>query len=85
MELTTTSEGELEKRTNPTPPDPLTLPPLDLNQRYDALFASAYLKQCLATTRKQIADGTLESFTDGRRRYVPGTAIAARSRADQPA
>lgn len=80
MEHTTTSAQEPEKRTNPKPPDPRTLPPLDLNQRYDALEASAYLRQCLATTRKQIASGTLDSFKDGSRRYVSGTTIAARSR-----
>ncbi len=76
----TTKSKKDDKRSNPLPIDPLKLPPLDLNQRYDAVVASAYLKQCLATTRKQIGDGTLQSFTDGRRRYIPGTAIAARSR-----
>lgn len=70
----------MAKQTNPQRVDPLTLPPLDLNQRYDAVVASAYLKQCLATTRKQIADGILESFTDGRKRYISGSAIAARSK-----
>ena len=79
MQPTTSNQQASAKRPNPKPPDPLTLPPLDLNQRYDALLASAYLKQCLATTRKQIADGTLASFPVGRRRYISGATIAAQS------
>lgn len=72
------SEREKE-RSKPPVFDALKMPPLDLNQRYSAPEASAYLRQCLATTRKQISDGTLESFTDGSRRYISGKAIAARS------
>lgn len=69
----------MTKKSNPLRIDPLKLPPLDLNRRYDAVVASAYLMQCLATTRKQIANGTLESFSEGRKRYISGRTIAARS------
>jgi hypothetical protein len=56
------------------------LSPLDPLQRYTVDEASAYLRQSRAKTYLDIAAGVLESFNDGRRRYVPGTAIAARSR-----
>lgn len=58
----------------------ITLPPLDERQRYTIDEASAYLRQSRSKTFNDIANGTLETFNDGRRRYVPGTAIAARSR-----
>ena len=83
MKPTTASQAKRKNRTNPQPVDPRTLPPLDLNQRYDALEASAYLRQCLATTRKQIADGSLKSFKRGSRRYIGGTVIAAQCRGEQ--
>jgi len=78
--MKTKTNVKRERKPQPKPPDPRTLPPVDLNQRYDALMASAYLKQCLATTRKQIKDGTLQTKREGRRVYVPGAAIAERSR-----
>lgn len=56
------------------------LPALDELQRYTIDEATAYLRQSRAKTYKDISAGRLESFTDGRRRYVPGRAIAARSR-----
>lgn len=59
--------------------DPRDLPPLDLNQRYTIDETAAYLRQSRAKTYQDISAGALESFTDGRRRYIPGTAIAARS------
>ena len=61
----------------PTSP---TLPPLDPQQRYTVDEASAYLRQSRAKTYNDISSGLLQSFNDGRRRYVPGTSIAARSR-----
>ena len=56
------------------------LPPVDPNQRYTIPEASAYLKQCRAKTYKDMDAGKLESFKDGSRRYIPGSAIIARSR-----
>lgn len=58
-----------------------SLPPLDLLQRYTIDETSAYLRQSRAKTYNDINAGLLESFNDGRRRYVPGSSIAARSRA----
>lgn len=57
------------------------LPPLDERQRYTIDEATQYLRQSRAKTYQDIAAGRLDSFTDGRRRYVSGTAIAARSKA----
>jgi hypothetical protein len=57
-----------------------SLPPLDLNQRYTINEASAYLRQCRAKTYKDIKTGDLPVIKDARRTYVPGTAIAERSR-----
>lgn len=57
------------------------LPPLDVLQRYTVDQASEYLKQCRAKTYRDIAAGTLPSIVDGRNRYIPGAAIAARSQA----
>ena len=56
------------------------LPPLDLNQRYTVPEASAYLRQSRAKTYVDIRAGTLTIIKDARRTYVPGTAIAQRSR-----
>jgi hypothetical protein len=56
------------------------LPPLDLNQRYSIPETCAYLRQSRAKTYSDIASGILKSITDGTRRYVPGAAIAERSR-----
>lgn len=55
------------------------LPPLDPLQRYSIDEAATYLRQSRAKTYQDISAGRLESFTDGRRRYVSGRAIAARS------
>lgn len=55
------------------------LPPLDLNQRYAVEEAAAYLRQCRAKTFSDIQTGKLKSIKDGRRRYVPGWAIAEAS------
>lgn len=56
------------------------LPPLDLNQRYTVLEASAYLRQSRSQTFKQIKNGTLAVIRVGGRTYIPGEEIAARSR-----
>jgi hypothetical protein len=57
----------------------LPLPTLDSRQRYSILEASALLRQCRAKTYKDIAAELLESFKDGRRTYVTGRSILARS------
>jgi len=57
----------------------LPLPPLDLNQRYSIVEANAYLRQSRAKTYQDIKNGTLPFIKDGKRTYIPGRAIAARS------
>jgi excisionase family DNA binding protein len=57
----------------------LELPPLDLRQRYTINEACAYLRQSRTKTYKDIKDGKLEVIKDGKRTYVSGRAIAARS------
>ena len=59
--------------------DNSNLPPLDLHQRYTLAEAAAYLRQSRSKTHSDIQEGKLAVIKDGRRRYVPGTAIAARS------
>lgn len=61
----------------------LRLPPLDEKQRYTIDEATAYLRQSRAKTYADISAGILDSFTDGRRRYVSGAAIAARSQGNE--
>lgn len=55
------------------------LPPLDINQRYTINEGSAYLRQSRAKTYIDIRDGKLPIIKDGKRTYIPGRAIAARS------
>ena len=55
------------------------LAPLDLKQRYSINEANAYLRQSRAKTYQDIKAGKLPIIKDGRRTYIPGTAIAARS------
>jgi excisionase family DNA binding protein len=57
------------------------LAPLDLAQRYTVTEACMYLRCSRARVYALVRRGELVTLTDGRRRYVPGTAIAARSRA----
>jgi hypothetical protein len=59
--------------------DRLSLPPLDLNQRYSIDEAALYLRQSVAQTYVDLASGKLHAFKDGRRTYVSGSAIAARN------
>ena len=59
--------------------DNTLLPPLDILQRYTLAEATAYLRQSRSKTWSDIQAGKLEVIKDGRRRYVPGSSIAARS------
>ena len=58
----------------------LPLPPLDLNQRYNIEETNAYLRQSRAKTYQDIKDGKLSIIKDGKRTYVSGHVIAARSK-----
>ena len=60
--------------------DPSTLALLDERLRYTIDEATAYLRQSRAKTYEDIAAGKLASITDGRRRYIPGSAIIDRCR-----
>ena len=55
------------------------LPPLDFNQRYSIEETNAYLRQSRAKTYEDIKVGKLKIIKDGKRTYVSGRAIAARS------
>jgi len=55
------------------------LPPLDINQRYSINETNAYLRQSRSKTYKDILEGRLDVIKDGRRTYIPGRSIAARS------
>ena len=57
-----------------------TLPPLDEKQRYTIEETNQYLRQSRAKTYKDIAQGKLPAIKDGRRTYISGRVIAARSR-----
>jgi Helix-turn-helix domain len=59
---------------------PLILPPLDIRQRYTIDETGAYLRQSRAKTYNDIAAGKLPVIKDGKRTYIPGSAIAERSR-----
>ena len=56
------------------------LPPLDAAQRYSVNEACAYLRVSRAYLYKLIRTGKLPTIPDGRRTFVPGSAIADRSR-----
>jgi len=56
-----------------------TLPPLDIQQRYDILEAARYLRVSRATIYNDIAAGLLATIKDGGRRFVPGSEIARKS------
>jgi excisionase family DNA binding protein len=60
--------------------DKTLLPPLDPLQRYTIPEAAAYLRQSKSKTYQDISNGVLSVLKDGRRTYVPGSEIAARSR-----
>jgi excisionase family DNA binding protein len=61
---------------------PVTLPPIDPQQRYSTDEAAAYLRISRARLYEHIASGYVRTFMDGRRRFVPGTEIVTRSRAE---
>lgn len=56
------------------------LPPLDAQQRYTIEEATKYLRSSRQTVYNDIAAGTLATFKEGKRRFVPGTEIIRRSR-----
>ena len=56
------------------------LPPLDPNQRYSVEECNAYLRQSRAKTWRDVKEGKLPVIRDGRRTYIPGSAILERSR-----
>ncbi len=56
------------------------LPALDTAQRYSIDEGCAYLRVSRAYLYKLIRAGELATVRDGRRQYIPGTAIAERSR-----
>ena len=57
------------------------LAPLDPSQRYSIPETASYLRICRAQVYKNIAAGQLRVIKDGKRTFVPGSEIAARSRA----
>jgi excisionase family DNA binding protein len=56
------------------------LAPLDINQRYAIDEAALYLRCSRAYVYRLIKREELPTIQDGRRTYVPGAAIAERSR-----
>ena len=60
------------------------LTPLDPQQRYTVEEANSYLRQSRAKTYQDISAGLIRTIKDGRRTYIPGSEIIARSQAVQP-
>jgi len=60
------------------------LPPLDLAQRYTIPEAIDYLRSSRKTIYDDIREGRLATIKEGKRRFVPGSEIARRSRLPQP-
>ena len=58
------------------------LPPLDPAQRYSIDEAIAYLRSSRKTIFADIKAGNLTTIREGKRRFVPGSEIARRSRID---
>ena len=58
----------------------LQLPPLDLSQRYTIPEAISYLRSSRKTIYEDIRQGRLATIKEGKRRFVPGSEIARRSR-----
>ena len=56
------------------------LSPVDSNQRYTIEETNAYLRQSRCKTYEDIKAGLLKPIKDGKRTYIPGTQIIARSR-----
>ena len=61
-----------------------SLAPIDVRQRYTIEETNSYLRQSRAKTYQDIASGLLKTIKDGRRTYIPGSEIIARSQAVQP-
>lgn len=59
----------------------LPLSPLDPLQRYTIDEALNYLRTSRATFYEKVNAGVIRLLKDGRRSYVPGTAIIEQSRA----
>ena len=57
-----------------------TLPPLDLAQRYSIEESIAYLRSSRKTVFDDIREGRLATIKEGKRRFIPGSEIARRSR-----
>jgi len=57
-----------------------TLSPLDPAQRYSIDEAIAYLRSSRKTAYDDIREGRLATIKEGKRRFVPGSEIARRSR-----
>ena len=56
------------------------LPPLDELQRYSIEEAIAYLRSSRRTLFDDIKQGRLATIKEGKRRFIPGSEIARRSR-----
>ena len=56
------------------------LPPLDIAQRYSIDETIAYLRSSRKTVFEDIREGRLATIKEGKRRFVPGSEIARRSR-----
>jgi hypothetical protein len=61
------------------------LPPLDTAQRYSIEETIAYLRSSRNTIFNDIRHGRLATIQEGKRRFVPGSEIARRSRVTQAA
>ncbi len=56
------------------------LAPLDQAQRYSIEETIAYLRSSRKSVFNDIREGRLATIKEGKRRFVPGTEIARRSR-----
>jgi hypothetical protein len=56
------------------------LAPLDTAQRYTIEESIAYLRSSRKTIFDDIREGRLASIKEGKRRFIPGSEIARRSR-----
>lgn len=61
----------------------MTLPPVDMSQRYTIAEAIAYLRISHATVYKEINAGRIKVLKQGKRTFVPGSEIARLSRLDE--
>ena len=61
------------------------LPALDANQRYSIEETILYLRSSRKTLFDDIREGRLATIKEGKRRFVPGSEIARRSRLNSEA